>query len=340
MNQVTYSLDIAETRILVIRRSFAFLEREYNFRCDQSTESRLNFEDGHTFIAFAHGPTGSPLRLAFGPLRAPGQPAAIFQMEDLTTFAPSGVQMPFQVRPLESLQDFAEMISALAGFVYHRAPGILRGEQEWFDRLAKQRGENARQAISAQTQEIGEKEGQNTGVALKVAKSTTTSGDEWALMDPEALRILKDAEESARRRLSIFVRSARREIWQRHTNAFKPRASDYSLAFSKQAAPKAASIYQALWQGELPLPAPWPGQTRMLVTACFSEWFSQNNDLLDQFPPAYREIAGLLEPGTIWVSWRYTKPDQEKGAAFDGLVQVGDRWVWFLRAHRVLSKIL
>jgi hypothetical protein len=64
------------------------------------------------------------------------------------------------------------------------------------------------------------------------------------------------------------------------------------------------------------------------------------NDLSRQFPQGYRAIAKWLQPGRVWVAWKYLKPGAQSGDAYNGLVWVDDHWAWFPKPFRVLRTLV
>ncbi len=160
------------------------------------------------------------------------------------------------------------------------------------------------------------------------------------MSDVDAEKLLIQSEREASRKLDVFLSSNRRSAWEERTRELRPREGDFQGVFVEGAAEEAEKIYLTLWNGELPLPAPWPGQTEIEVTACFAEQLREEHPRSQAFPPGYQTIASLMKPGTIWLSWKYTRPGSKCGARYDGLVKVGDRWVWLLRANRVLNKLV
>jgi len=155
----------------------------------------------------------------------------------------------------------------------------------------------------------------------------------------DAEGLLGRSEREASDKLKVFLTSNRRSAWEERTREFKPKPGDLAGVFKEGVAKRAEEIYLGLWEGELPMPAPWPGQTEIQVTACFSEQFGGDDPRAKAFPAGYETIAALMMPGTIWLSWKYTRPGSDRGACYDGLVKVGNRWIWLLRANRVLHEL-
>lgn len=339
MNEADRQTDSPELRTTILRRCFAFLEREYQYRCTRQEHNLLRWDGGHSFFAVGHGPLGACFGLRFGPLRAPGQPANVFEPADLACLLPEGQPLPWSQQPYSSVQELAEIAFTCSRFFYHAAPGLLRGEQGLFDRLAEARRQRESRHALQRAQQCAP-ESEQPCISASVQPGVQLGSESWAPDDPEAERILSEAEQNLRRRLGVFVRSTKRELWQRHARSFRPRQGDFYKIFTGPAAARAEGLYLSLWQGELPLPAPWPGQTELSLTACFAEWFGCDHPRCRAFPAGYRHIAPLLAPGAIWVAWRYTRPGRDRGAHYEGLVQAGDRWIWLMRPHRLLARMV
>ncbi len=56
------------------------------------------------------------------------------------------------------------------------------------------------------------------------------------------------------------------------------------------------------------------------------------------FPGGYKRVADKFKPGLTVYRWKYAKPGEKLGMAFDGLVHVNDHWVWFPKPWRVFGE--
>jgi hypothetical protein len=117
--------------------------------------------------------------------------------------------------------------------------------------------------------------------------------------------------------------------------ALRPRHEDYAAVFAGDAAAAARAGYEGLWSN----PPRWPirpEQTALRVECALSDDFATGRAGAISFPGGYRAITRHLIPGRIWVCWEFLAPTARDGLAFDGLVEVGDRWAWFPKPWRVL----
>jgi hypothetical protein len=64
---------------------------------------------------------------------------------------------------------------------------------------------------------------------------------------------------------------------------------------------------------------------------------ASDNELSRPFPGGYRAIAAKLNPNRIWVRWKFCRPGETAGMAYDGLVWVDDHWAWFPKPYRALA---
>ncbi len=124
------------------------------------------------------------------------------------------------------------------------------------------------------------------------------------------------------------------------TAALKPEAADYEAVFAGEAARVAAEGYAELWKQQDAVFKPGEGQTELLLwqatTEDLREW---RGDAFAHFPGGYRKIARHLQPGLVFFRFKFVKPGEETGMAFDGLVHVHGHWRLFPKPWRVLEKM-
>ena len=120
------------------------------------------------------------------------------------------------------------------------------------------------------------------------------------------------------------------------TLTLEPRESDYERVFLGDAAARAREGYRGLWSSPV-APLPREGQTTIMVTAAPAAELQLGTERSLAFPGGYRKVAHHLAPDLVWVTWKYTRPGDHIGMAWDGLVWVDDHWAWFPKAWRVLG---
>lgn len=119
--------------------------------------------------------------------------------------------------------------------------------------------------------------------------------------------------------------------------ALRPREEDYAQSFTAAAAERARRGYGQLWQ-LLPTIPLKPTHTQLRVAVAWSEDFQTNHERAQSFPGGYLDIAGALLPGRPWAVWELIETGESDGLLFDGLVGLGERFVWFPKPWRVLEE--
>ena len=119
----------------------------------------------------------------------------------------------------------------------------------------------------------------------------------------------------------------------------RPRTDDVERVFVGEAVPRAREAFNALWRVKPRIERQF-AQTAMMVHVCPAGLLLERNELSAPFPEGYRSIAKWLQPQCVWVAWKYVKPGQTSGTAYDGLVWCGDHWAWMPRPYRALATLM
>jgi hypothetical protein len=117
--------------------------------------------------------------------------------------------------------------------------------------------------------------------------------------------------------------------------ALRPHDADFPLVFRPSMEPQARALYAQLWQNAPPLLAK-PGQTELRMHCATTEDFEAWNERGREFPGGYRKLAPHLQPGRVWVAWKFVAPRQSAGLSFDGVTWVDERLVWFPQPWRLV----
>lgn len=171
----------------------------------------------------------------------------------------------------------------------------------------------------------------NTVSCKNKGAAKTTKPESKKTMPTKTAKYAK-GEAGARALLTALQKGSAEE---RHTLslALKPTLDDYKAIFaSVDVAKKAQDGYQRLW-GKIESKQ-WPGigpsrseQTALLVWAASSEDLQQKKGNASHFPGGWRHVADKLKPGLTFYRFKFVKPGETLGMAFDGLVHVNGRWV-------------
>jgi hypothetical protein len=117
-----------------------------------------------------------------------------------------------------------------------------------------------------------------------------------------------------------------------------PRPDDYDTVFEGVAVAEARAAYTNMWATNRSMQMPDVTQSQIRVHAAPAGMLGEDNELSRHFPGGYRQIARLLKPERVWVSWKYVRPGESSGLAFDGLVWCDNHWSWFPKPYRLLGK--
>lgn len=118
----------------------------------------------------------------------------------------------------------------------------------------------------------------------------------------------------------------------------KPLAGDYEKVFVGDAIEVARRAYATLWEAPFDMAYPTREQTILLCYLAPAGMLAEDNELSRPFPSGYRSIARSLNPHRVWVRWKYVRPGEKSGLAYDGLVWCDDHWAWFPKPYRVLKE--
>lgn len=118
------------------------------------------------------------------------------------------------------------------------------------------------------------------------------------------------------------------------TMSLRPDPEDYKAYFVGPAAERAMAGYEAVWRGD-PVIAPNPGQTELLLFKATTDELIAGAPAAQNFPGGYSRIHEKLAPGHTVYRFKFVKPGESHGMAFDGLVHINGGWVIFPKPWRV-----
>lgn len=115
----------------------------------------------------------------------------------------------------------------------------------------------------------------------------------------------------------------------------QPQADDYAQVFAADVVELARVAYTALWAATQPL-NPTPDQTLVELQVATGRDLQDGTGAAAEFPGGYAAIAHLLHPERYWICWRFGAPHQRGPIFYDGLVAVGERFIWLPKPWRCL----
>jgi hypothetical protein len=147
---------------------------------------------------------------------------------------------------------------------------------------------------------------------------------------------LEEGYAAAVEMLSAFLDPAQIGRRAAMTLALRPRDEDWSAVFVSGAAEQARHGYAALWSSS-PVIEPAADQTSMRVSVALAEELTGGTLRSRDFPGGYAGVARAFVPGRVWIGWKFVVPGETLGLAYDGLVHLGGRFVWFPKPWRVIT---
>jgi hypothetical protein len=140
-------------------------------------------------------------------------------------------------------------------------------------------------------------------------------------------------EEGARALLKSFLSPSVDAVAM--SAALRPTSADYDAYFVGAAAARAREGYTPAWDaGQVRVRAK-AGQTEVLI------WAASTDDLRAgktgaHFPGGYKQVGASLAPGHTVYAFKFVRPNETVGMAYNGLVHLNGRWVIFPKPWRVL----
>jgi hypothetical protein len=122
------------------------------------------------------------------------------------------------------------------------------------------------------------------------------------------------------------------------TRELEPSSADYKAVFTAEAAARAEEGYKKLWSDPQVLIAAPAANPELLLTKATTDDMKQWTKQVEaDFPGGYKRIADKFQPGLTVYRWKYVKPGEKSGMAFDGLIFVNNHWTWFPKPWRVFG---
>lgn len=111
------------------------------------------------------------------------------------------------------------------------------------------------------------------------------------------------------------------------TKPLRPTKADYAALFDAETAAKLQPQYDALWDKEPMIIAPKSGQTELTLFGATSEELQSGTGNAGEFPGGWKRVAPHLTPHHTWYRFKFVRPGEHLGMAFDGLTFVNGHWV-------------
>lgn len=122
------------------------------------------------------------------------------------------------------------------------------------------------------------------------------------------------------------------------TQALRPASADFKAVFADDVVAQVEAAYDKLWSDPNAVIGADPANTELkLWKATTEELQAWGGEAAANFPGGYQRAAAKLKPGLVVYRWKYVKPGESAGMAFDGLIHVNGHWTWYPKPWRVLG---
>jgi hypothetical protein len=123
------------------------------------------------------------------------------------------------------------------------------------------------------------------------------------------------------------------------TKALRPDSADFKAIFVADAASKAETAYKKLWDApDFGAIKGKPEQTEALVDKATTDdviaWNANANNIL---PGGYEEVKTKFNKGLPLYRFKFVKPGEKLGMAYDGLIYVNGHWVFVPKPWKYLG---
>lgn len=124
---------------------------------------------------------------------------------------------------------------------------------------------------------------------------------------------------------------------QAMTRALKPTTADYKAVFVDEVAGKAETAYEKLWSDPKAVIGADPANTELKLWKATTDELKAGSGDAGEFPGGYGRVADKFKPGLTVYRWKYVKPGESLGMAYDGLIHVNGHWAWFPKPWRAIG---
>ncbi len=194
-----------------------------------------------------------------------------------------------------------------------RTPGAVEARLKW-ERLAAGGGKGDAWIVA---------QAKNTGPSSE-EPSRRESGSGGGPTEQDARRLLEGFLDSGADKAALM-------------RSLRPRTEDYEGVYKAPVAAALEKAHRRMWDsGEVI--AARPGQTEILVIFATTDDLIDHTRIAKNFPGGYARIGPHIKRGIPIVRFKFVKPGEALGMAFDGLVYVNKRWAFIPKPWRAVPR--
>lgn len=146
---------------------------------------------------------------------------------------------------------------------------------------------------------------------------------------------MQGSEDGAKTLLAQFVAPGADHLAL--TKSLKPTSADYKALFDGPTAAKVESTQAKDWESGKAAIKPKDGQTEVKVTSATGADLAAGKGAEKEFSGEYKKFGKHILPTATLYRFKFVKPGEEKGTAYDGLAFVNNHWVIAPQPYRALA---
>lgn len=120
------------------------------------------------------------------------------------------------------------------------------------------------------------------------------------------------------------------------TAALRPSEAEIRAVYAAPLADALVAMYNDMFQPGVQI-GPKPGQTEVLLWTGTTGSLRDGDPVLEDFPGGYGDVRGYLQGNYPIVRFKFVKPGETLGMAFDGLIYINGRYVLMPKPWRALG---
>lgn len=124
------------------------------------------------------------------------------------------------------------------------------------------------------------------------------------------------------------------------TMELRPTKEDYRAFYADEStAARAETYFDKLWSGGNAVVAPKEGQTELKLVSATTEELKNSQGATAEFPTGLATLASTdnLKPNLTIYAFKFVKPGESQGMAFEGLTHVNGHWRLFPKPWRFME---
>lgn len=173
-----------------------------------------------------------------------------------------------------------------------------------------------------------------SGFLTSCSKEKNTSSDTDTQTESSTSSAQPAGEEGAKAILNAILSSPDKAA--ELSKQLQPTTADYATVFSDAAfAKKAEATYGGAWDSGAIVVKPKPGQTELKLFSATSDDLKAWNDKARPFPGGYKRVANQFNNGITIYCFKFLKPGEQYGMAYNGLIHVNGHWRLFPKPWRI-----